>query len=142
MPNIIVTETTGTQQVVGPDNNLNFIVSGSHSGDNVTINASGSQTSVNIDVTDSSDNITVTGVASPQDISVIVNEGVRPDAVGPFDTAFVYNSLGQLVQSIANITTDFSYNAAGQLIRLERPDFTKDFYYSGTFLTGIDVTDL
>lgn len=188
MPNIIVTETTGTQQVVGPDNNLNFLVSGSHSGDIVTINATGSALAVNIDVVESGQNVSITGQSTPQVINVsvveagaggslltirdeglnigtgvaiidFVGDGVEATESGgvvtvtisgtsgttpstPVDTQLVYNSTGQLVQKIADITTTFAYNAGGQLVTLTRPDYIKDFYYSGAFLTGIDVTVL
>lgn len=188
MPNIIVTETTGTQQVVGPDNNLNFLVSGSHSGDIVTINATGSALAVNIDVTESGQNVSITGQSTPQIINVSVVEGgagggspltVRDEGVNvatgvtvldfvgagveasgsggvvtvsitgsgggslpnPVDTQLIYNSLQQLSQKIDTTTTCYSYNTDGQLTLLYRPDYIKEFYYSGTFLTGIDVTD-
>lgn len=237
MPNIIVTETTGSQQVIGPDNNLNFLVSGSHSGDIVTINATGLPTSVNIDVTESGQNVTVTGLSTPQIINVTVSEGgvgggspltvrdeginvgtgvaildfvgagveasgnggtvtifitgsggaggggspltIQDEGIGiasgvtsinfvgnnvtasasgtavtvnisgasgvstpsPQDTQLVYNPLEQLSRKIDSITTCYSYNTAGQLTLLYRPDYIKEFYYSGSFLTGIDVTD-
>jgi hypothetical protein len=115
-------------------------VSGDNSGDSISITASGAPITVEITANDTPIQLDITGSSTVENINVSIEEGVRPSAIGPFDTFFAYNAGGQLIQKVDNTTTDFYYNVIGQLTQLSRPDYTKDFYYNDIGqLTGVDV---
>ena len=141
MVQIIIQEITGSGQVVGPNITQNFITSGTHSGDNITVNATGAPVNVSVDIVDSGLNVAVTGQATVQSISVSVQEAVY-QGDGPFTTRFYYDNEDKLVLKNANsINTSYTYNLDGTLYQISNVDFTKTFLYdSDGLLTGFDVT--
>lgn len=97
---IQVNETTGSIDVVGPDSITQFISSGTHSGDNVSISANGLSVNIDVGVTESTDNVSITGVNSGDSIEVSVLEGGRGDLLSdgsvPMAADFNFNNYNLL----------------------------------------------
>jgi len=145
MPNINITEVTGTSQVVGPDITQNFLVSGNDYGDSILVNATQSPLSVNISVAASPQAISVSGQSSGDSIGITIIEAIYPTGSGisgPYSTRFYYSGDGKLIQkSYANTNIYFNYNVDNSLNQVIYPTYTKTMLYNpGGALTGFDVS--
>jgi YD repeat-containing protein len=144
MPTILITEITGTGQVVGPEVTQQFLVSGNDYGDTVTVNATQSQMSVGVAVTESPQTLNVTGISSGDNISVSIIEAVYPTGSGalPQSTRFYYSGDGKLIQkTVGAANTDYTYNAQDQLYQVITSSYTKTMLYNTDGdLTGFNVT--
>jgi hypothetical protein len=142
MPTIYITEITGSGQVVGPDITNQFLFSGFNSGDNITVDATGTPIYVNIDVVDSGESVSVSGFSSGDSINVTVQEAVFVSDGGPWTTRLYYSGDGKLIQkSYNNLDMHFSYNVDESLNQIVHPDYTKTMLYNVSgVLTGFNVT--
>ncbi|REK56942.1 MAG: hypothetical protein DWQ49_09550 [Bacteroidetes bacterium] len=139
MINIEITETQGTEQVVGPNTFVQYNVSGVDNSDNITVNVSpAAADSVGVSITEAPDNISITGTDNGDSIAIKIFEGIQE---GCFPSQFVYNSGGNLISKIhKGVTTNYTYYGNGFLWQAQKPDCTKTMFYdvSGN-LTGISV---
>ena len=143
MPTVNVTAVTGQSQYSDPDGNLVFFTSGYHSGDSISIVASGAPNQYNINVIDSGQSLSITGFSSGDNITVSILEGITgafsPDL--PTDTRFFYSGDGKLIQKTnGQGNTFYTYTSEDFLSQVIAPLYTKDLLYNNSgFLTGYNI---